>query len=472
MDTAEEGVTPKTVRGRHRKVLINRPGLATLKIVRLAKIGGTRLLGMGIGALASTIGVWAIVNNHGTTDYALFSLLTAVLMMLPFADLGLGISVVNLTTDFESGIISRDRYFEVYRYIRWLLRIAGVSLATASLILLLTGRWGAILGSIATSTSAQVSVTIIVVLVAANIPFGLGARILQGQGNMNAVVSFALIAPVVQLFFILPAALLLPEAAYVAIVPAVGASAVAFLTDRYARRVMELPTVRWSSLIKRPSRLSDVWISASSFLLISVGLVVAFQFQRILISHLSSSDELARYSLVAQYLVPVLSVATVAGQAMWSEYRRNVAVTTPRRLALHAVSFGFVGSLFALILVGVLTAISGELLSGEISLTAPILIFAAVYLILMFFHQPAAMYLNDSKGLRVQALLVTVMAATSVLLTAILVPNYGSAGAFLAIALAVGCVQTAPTFLYACRTIRRNAKRANLQRIDFEVASK
>ncbi|RYH69827.1 MAG: hypothetical protein EON54_02145 [Alcaligenaceae bacterium] len=287
---------------------------------------------------------------------------------------------------------------------------------------------------------------------------------LQGFGEMDVVAKIAVLNPVIQIVLVVPLALALPTAAPVAVVPALSFSVVAVVTDIAGRRkAAHSLGARLPFLVARLPRgftASRLIGQSLSFLVISLGLVVAFQLQRVILAHFSGEAEMARYALVAQYLVPVLSIIGVVAQALWPRYRAQMGRIRGRDLLAHFSLFSLLGIVGAAVMVAALLVVSHLLLENVVALSPALLIAAAVYVIAFAAHQPSAMVLNDANGLRAQAFIVSIMAIVSLSCTLVFADSFGAAGAFFSLATAVVVFQLGPTLLLAARHIRLSRKYA------------
>ncbi|WP_328858762.1 hypothetical protein OG579_08420 [Williamsia herbipolensis] len=413
------------------------------------------MISLAANAAVATVALWLIVARFGPDSYGLYSLLATLILAVSFADLGLGAVLINATTDFRSGAIDRSAFVAVHDSIRRVLWLIAAVIVMVAVGLCVSGQWPAILGGVVGGRSAQIAASLVVAVIGVSIPFGVGPRILQGDGRMSDVVKYSVFGPIVQLVIFLPLVFMLEGPQLLAVAPAVGAFAVAWWTDRRARAELDLQLLRAAPRAggKRLGR--GVLSSSLSYLVISVGLALAFQSQRVVLSHNSSAAELSQYAVVAQYLIPLYSIATVAGQAMWPEYRAADKLLTGRSLRRHIAVFALLGVAGAVVLVCTVTVIGRWLLGGAISLPVATLMAACVYLIVLFAHQPSAMVLTDFRGLAAQAVLVAVAGALTVAGTVWAAGPYGAAGAFAVAGLVVGVVQLVPTYLLACRHVAR-----------------
>ncbi|MDV6304442.1 hypothetical protein R3P93_17925 [Rhodococcus cerastii] len=406
------------------------------------------------------------MDQFGPSGFAVFTLLSALLIMLPFADLGLGVAMLNATADAAHGRKTYSQLADVYVGVRCILLRVGAFLTIASGLIALTVGWPTLLGLPDDSREANFSCFVVMVVIGVSLPLGVGARLLQGYEKMDAVTKIAILNPVVQLLLVVPLAIVLNSAAVVAIVPALAFLLVAVVTDCYGRKqsLSEFGIRLPAFVMSMPPgfRISRILGQSSSFLIISIGLVLAFQAQRLILAHRADGIELARYSLVVQYLLPVLSIIGVIAQSLWPRYRSQMGRMQPSSLYKHICGFAIMGAAGAGVMVLTLILVSRILLDSAVELPVGLLVASAAYVFLSAAHQPSAVVLNDQNGLRVQAVIVIAMASVSMVATVALSGTMGATGAILALVVAVGVFQLGPTAFMAARHIRISSKLANI----------
>ncbi|MDV8055978.1 hypothetical protein [Rhodococcus sp. IEGM 1343] len=421
------------------------------------RIGGYRIFGMLGGGVVGTIAVWIIVSKFGPAGFALFSLLATILIMLPFADLGLGASAVNIASDYEAGRLTYEQLATRYSKIRSILSLVGLVVICLAVLIGLLNGWTILLGEGLDSQDAQVAVTVMFTILGLSIPLGVGARIMQGRGAMDRVTKISTLNPIIQLILIIPSVLLLPSAAFVAFLPALAYFSVAAFTDYRSRRIdgRVLPFIPRFGNLNHP--ISGLWKSSLSFMIMSLGMLFIFQSQRIILAHRSTVDALAQFSLVAQYLIPVLALVVAVSQALWPKYRNAGAGLTTAMFKRHVLFFfagGLAGS--ALMCCAVL-AVSHGLFGSKIDVSWGMLLAASVYLTAMATYQPCSMVLTSPDGLRIQSVLTVITSTASVALGLALAPSLGSEGAFTSAAVSVILIQLSATYSVALRHVRLSA---------------
>lgn len=184
-------------------------------------------------------------------------------------------------------------------------------------------------------------------------------------------------------------------------------------------------------------------------------MTVGFQSHRILLAQFGTTEDVASYSLVAQFLGPMLAVTSVVGQNLWSRYRRELHVSTLELSAFraHLLIFVLLGTIFAIGLVTIVPAAASILTGGSVSPSVLLTVGAGAYLLVTAVHQPSAMLLNDSRGLWIQALFVFQVAIFTVAGTIWSISWIGAAAPYACMALSMLILQVVPSVRMALKRI-------------------
>lgn len=421
--------------------------------LNLGTIALFRVLGLLTSFLVS-LAVIAVLSGTGSPQsFAAYALIASVVNLLPFADLGLGASVVNMASDYRAGKLAFAGYKAGFRKAVGILTVVCMCLTTLLLILYVGNDVDAALGSVATASWAAEGFLVSALLVVLAIPFGLGARVLQGLGQMRIVAKVALIGPSLQAFFLVPVLIFRAPSEILFVAPAVAYFVVAVWQFTAAVRVIRST--------RRPSTpLDDVrphgvhlMATAAPFLIISVALTLSFQSHRILLANIAPAGDVAQYAAAAQFVGPLVALVSLVGQNLWSTYRSETAPASSRaaKFRTHVLGFGGIGVLFAIgfavfapVLVGL---VSGQVLSIPFSLVSS----AVLYIVVSAVHQPSAMYLTDSFGLWLQACMTLLVAAATVTFIFNFTADLGPASPYAGLAFSMLLLQVVPSYLIARR---------------------
>jgi O-antigen/teichoic acid export membrane protein len=429
-----------------------------LRVRHIALAMVWRGCGVALGFGAAIIMTRTVIETFGVATFGALATVAALPALLPFTDLGAGVAVLNAASDYTEA--ARRRFMEVTAAaLRLLVAVAGL-IVLISLGLFATDNWPHLLGPGASGVPGMAGAAALVTCVfAVGIPAGLGYRLLQGCGRTSTQASLQAAVPILLVMFIVVARVLDAPASVFAVGSTICLTVVAYAALLYAVRhfhtsMFEL--LRYSVHDKAVYR--SVAAIGLPALIISVGLAVSMQSDRLILSHLSNSTELAMYSVAAQVLFAVLSVVAIAGQFLWPHYRGQLKARalTQRMFLRHVAAFGLLGLFLSTMMLLTLGLMTSLLTGGAVELPFRLQACLASLIVIQALHQPAAMLLSDLPGLRRQAFLVTLMATVNIGLSILLAPRLGAVAPFLGSILAVGLVQLIPTLLLARERIGRN----------------
>lgn len=389
----------------------------------------------------SLVSAWIIVHDVGASGFAAIALVTTLILLIPFADLGISAPVVNA---IATGSADRARTIRLAWSWLWLIAIVW------SLVAIGLGRfvgWDRILG--ADVNDGMVTTSLVVF--AMSIPFGIGFRMLVGLGRVALASGLQGAFPIITVCLTLVGYLLGRPEIYL-ITPAFAQLGTAVITFLVVKGAVERNTSWWAGAWGNRQEVGRLLGGGLPMLVISIGLAIALQSHRIILSQISTHLELTRYTLAATFYAPVWGLASTVGMQLWSYFassRASASADTRRLFLMRWLEFVAMGLILALILL-ILGPLLAKLLYGT---EVPILVWAsfAALLLVQCAHMPSGMYLTGNAELARQAIGILCMAATSVLLSLWTAPRWGAAGPILASTLAIAAIQLVPGLVMVYR---------------------
>lgn len=382
---------------------------------------------MPVVALAGLLAARVTVSSLGVNGYAIFALVVGLAALNPVGDLGVGAAVTD-------AVARRDELGDegVQRVLRTSLRVLiviSLALTLVAWALASLGKWSTLLG-VPASGEVEIAAFAAVTLFAVGLPLGLSSRVLLGAERNDIALAFQGGSGVVALLIILGAAATdAPLWAFVA-APAAGAALVAAAAWPVAGSAsgMSLSEVVRSVVRGRPGgRIAHL---AGPMMVITAALPIAFQSDRLLLSHLSSLGQVAVYAVGSQLYGALLGLVGAAGMSLWPMFaRRRAQQPVPRHelIRLSAV-FALVGLVLAILLVATGPWVAYFVSKGEIELGYGVLVAFGVLLVVQASWFPTGMLLTDRDGLRFQAVAVVVMVVINIPLSALLAHHVGAVG--------------------------------------------
>ncbi|WP_162942681.1 hypothetical protein [Cryobacterium soli] len=384
------------------------------------------------------------------------ALVASIPLLIPFADFGLGISVVNAAADAKAlGNVSL--LTETLNKVRRLLAVIAACIVLLSVVLGSTGAWDALLGAKQAQVFSDLSLaaSLVLAIFGTTLLFSQGTRVLQGVGRVgtatlvNGSVQFLSLIGAICVHVLGQSALL-----YALLIPlsSLVANVIGWcLALGVLRRMAQTPG---EAVASAPVRYRVLLGWGLSGMIIAAAVAMTTQGGRVVLGHASSALAVAQFSLVWTVFGGVNSLIAVYGQFLWPRFRtlKVRGVLQRSDLDREMLRAGVLGTILAvLFLLGAPTAIS--LMSGS-SVPWPVIIAGALLLLLLTLHQPATMLLMDLSGSRTQALLIVPFAAINLLLVVFFADTLGAAAPFLATAGVVLALQGPATFFIARRSIR------------------
>jgi O-antigen/teichoic acid export membrane protein len=411
----------------------------------------TRLLAMVVSLGSTLLTTRLLIDEVGASTYAQINLITSLIILLPFVDLGMGTAVA-------TAVASEERP-AVVRVLRTSLRcvaLAGAVVAATALVLALAPGWRTLLGTSGLGENgSNAALVTVALLFAVNAPLGLGQRAMLGLHRNHVV---GAVGGAQAALSLLTTWLLLrsgaPAWTYVVPVPLAMliCSASLFAWSCHLMGI-PAPTLVREAVVRSRFPGTRIRGTAAAAMVITCATALAMQTDRLILSHLSNAHALAQYVLAAQLYAPIWAVVSTAGLALWPIFRRaNRPGSDPSpAAALDRYVVAFVG-------LGIVSAAGYLLLSplvvsvmsgGAVHLPLALRLAFAALILVQCAQVPSGMYLFGRRGLRIQAALVTGMAVLNVLLSVALIPRAGAAAPVIGSVVATLVVQLVPTYLIA-----------------------
>lgn len=419
-----------------------------------------RGLAFPISMLASLATTALIIRVAGAELYAVVMLVASLFTLMPFADLGAGAVIVNAFA--RSGATLDDRRRASSKVFRMLMVSAAV-LVTVGWLGTSAWSWGSLLGipdpdsMVSRATAAGLS------LFALSVPLSLGNRMLVGSGRAALAILMAPVTSVVALGLSWAVASMSLSPLLFSLVIPCGNLVAQALGLVVGLRVSGLTLADLLRPSDFPTR--EVLSTSAPMFVIMVTLPLALNSHRIILSHVSSPAELARYTLVMQFYQPLWSFISAAATPLWplwASSRDNPGAARAGYLRILLLLFGMgVGSLAGLLLLGDWL---GEVISGgTISLGLALLGVTGMLLLVQSLQQAPGMLLTWPAGLRFQSfgsLAATVVAVGG---SIALGPRLGALAPGVATSGGILFAQTIPGFIMARHYLTRSTTRPRLE---------
>ncbi len=419
---------------------------------------GMKVAVMGFSGALAFLTTHLMITRFGVGAYAQFGLLATMGALLPFADLGLSAAVMNGIA--ESPDPRRDpRVQAVLTSALRLLLLSALALAAAAGAATAFGLWPVLLGQGLLAHGGSAAALGCGLVFALTLPLGVGQRILTGlhrnqlQVGLQALAAPFLLAGVGLLVLAGRGGWFLPVLSYLA--SAVVALACVLLAARVlgpalGRAVADVPRLRAVNGV-------PVMGVAGPMLAQMLALPVALQTDRLLLSHLAGTAELAQYNLGAQLFGLVVQTINSAGIALWPVFAAARARGQLRSPLPAAAAFTGGGLALALALAAILPWVTPVLTDGRVRLDGWVVAGFVLFVAGQAAKYPLGMYMTDRAGLRFQVAPILVMVPVNLGLSWVATLALGAAGPILGSGVCVLACQVLPNLWYVRRDLARRA---------------
>lgn len=431
---------------------------------------GVQIVALPLTAVLGIITTRLIVSDFGTDAYAQFGLLIAIGSLLPFADLGISAAIMNTV----GGSDRPEKDPEVLRVLITSIRVltcSGLIIVAVALTFSVTGIWPWLLGDGLIKGSGPIAAALCLSLIGIALPAGFGQRVLTALGKNHLMIAIVSLQTPLVLVAILIMIKFMDGAggAYLPVLPYAMALLLAIVAAVIAARMIK-PQI--GAALRAAPRIRSVkggkvFDVAWPMLIQSIALPIAMQSDRLVLSHVSDSANLATYNLASQLFVPVWRVVAASGAALWPIFALARAKKNIRSHSPLPIAAGFAaaatGACVAISLVSPWLARVAS--GGEITIPTSMLIAFSAFMICQAIQYPLGTFLTDAAGLRYQAFLIVLMVPFNLVISILLGQRYGAIGPVIGSAAAAFIFQTIGNLAYVQRRLRSEARGASTHNV-------
>lgn len=367
---------------------------------------GAKLISLPVTALLGLVALRLVSEEYSERGLAIYGLIVVIPLIIPFADLGLGGSVVevvaargNRTEEFVRSCIKRAAI---------VLLVVAFAIVTVAVVAMLFGGWSVVLGVGGSDTNWAFGLAL--TLYGLCVPFVLGYRLLTGLG-LNAVSTILQSVGGAAGYIWIIIMSLRQSALWIVIVgPQICALIAAIVSCIVGFQKFNQEKIFGT----QGGHEFSLFRVARANLVIIIAIPIAYQGGRLILSHSSSIDELAKYTAVFALYAPFAAFVSSGGNSLWARLSgvatdRSEFLRVLRTSVLLFSAIGFVG--FCCLWLG------GPFISRFVfsDLDIPVLLFLAFGALAFCFavQYPFGMALMGPGGVQFQALCFLLMAPMS-----------------------------------------------------------
>jgi hypothetical protein len=400
-----------------------RSGQGALRLI--ASGSGARLVALPVGAACSIATAYLSIQYTGSYAYGYVSLVATLFLLMPSADFGLGVAIVNAVSGAKVGdAVSDIALNTIWRVIIRLVLISTV-LTCITYAIASVGGWPKILSIPSELDGANFATALALSLYLSATPFGVGYQIMVGLGRTGEIALISTLAPLATTAVTYITIRLGAPPLYLSVGAAIGVLIASLALSLRGLGILGIG-VRQLWLAKPatpPNRLAH---SAISMLVITTGMAMALQSHRFVLSRFSTPEQLAVYSLMAQMYLPLLSVISMGAIALWPAYKQSddkwrLWISSLKALAGFGALVGFI---FAITSGFVANLVS----SGEIRPSFLLSASFGTLILVMAIHYASGFFLTDESGLRFVSWCVVAQVGVTFALSPILSRHLGAIG--------------------------------------------
>jgi hypothetical protein len=413
-----------------------------------------RILGTPVTVLLSLINTAIIIRETGEAVYGLVALITTVTLLLPFADLGIGATVLSASAQLR-GPNTDPNAADVIRRAYHVLCAVAVALIAVALGVMALDRWASLVG-FSSGADDRWAITVVACLFALTIPAGLGVRILIGIDRNPLATLVLMSCPAFSLSLTLLLRLTNADGIWYAVSSLGGLLLGEIIGTALALRLSGLGLSAFAPV--GPDAIRSALLAGSAWLfVVGVGLPAGAQTGRVLLAHLSTPGELSRYAVIAQLYAVCWQVLSTAAFAYWPAFvkRRLATEETIRMWWRLSCTLGGAALIAAVALVAFAPWAANVLSGGRIDVSPWLALAFGAILVGQAIHLPTFVLLTRPQEARWQASWTMVMAIVSIGLGYEVAGRFGAVGVACAAALGIFAAQVIPDLLWVPRLVRR-----------------
>jgi O-antigen/teichoic acid export membrane protein len=405
-----------------------------------------RVLSFAPTAIATLLTSRLIIRGFGLAAFDSYALILALIALIPLNNLGVGAAV---TSAYAEGGPTSEHSRRVTLTAARVLTVSSLGTAAVSLLISALGAWPALIG---TASGPNLYCGVAMAIYALSFLPGLGQSMLLGvHRNHVTVVVQTVFTPLILVGTILVIELGLSGSALM-LVPPAALVAVNVATSVVASRATG---ISWSGVLRAmPDRRGNPGASIRALsgpvLIITLATPIALQSDRVVLSHVSTAQAVADYSVALQIFGPALALIAASAQPLWPIYAkaRSEGGRGPRLakvVAVFCAAAVAAGAALALVANPIAHLIGGH----DIELGFLLPVAGALTVMTAALSYPIAMSLMDPAGARVVSVCTLVALPLNIGLSVVLGHHLGAPGPLFASALVGVVVQVLPAVVYS-----------------------
>ncbi len=442
-------------------------GRANERYRRIALTTITQVAAKGINILTALVSVPLALGYLGAERYGIWLTISSFIVILRFADLGLGNGLLNVIAEAQG---QQDRevtksYVSTSFYL-----LLGIALLLALLFTILYPivNWASIfnVSSAQARREAETAIIAFVVCFLLGLPLGITQRIHLGyqEGFVNS--TWLAAGNIIGLCGVLFAIRIEAGLSWLVLALA-GGPVLALLCNSIVLFGVRRPWLRPQWQFIRKETLTRLLQLGGSFFVLQVAGALAFSSDNIVTAQVLGAEAVSEYAVPLRLFMTISIIVSMALQPFWPAYGEAVA-----RQDLHWVRRTLIRSLIASVVVSGIPAIFLVVIgrpfilwwtTGEIRTSLALLVGLAIWTVLSATGNALAMFLNGANFIRFQAICAVLMMVAAVGAKIFLAQRVGVIGIVWGTIIAYVLFTVLPMSLYVPRLLKAMNKEGTLK---------
>lgn len=413
--------------------------------------GLARSFGFLPQGIATLLASHLVIKHYGLHAFDTYALIVSLMALIPLNNLGVGASITQAVAAHGP---EDDRSLRAALTASRVLTVSALSLGVISTVLGLLDLWPTLLGD---QAGANAFTAAAIIIYAFSFVPGLAQSVLLAAGrNHVSLIAISFQAPLA----LLTIWLLVVSGAdgdWVVLAPALAVLGVNLATLLLSERLVNFP---WGQILRKvPFRRrhpgARIRNLSGPMLVTSLCVPIAFTSDRIVLSHVSTAEAVANYSVVLQIFSPVMGLIVAVAQPLWPMFTRarSQGERGPQlKLVFGAFVLGTVLVCTALVLI---SDRLGEIIGADaINLGYFLPTMMALVMVVLAVAYPLSMSMVDPVGARFAAVCAVLTVPANISASIWLAGEYGAPGPLISLFVVSLVVQVIPSLIFVRRRER------------------
>lgn len=407
----------------------------------LLRVASTRFVTFPITVGCGLLWLRVVIGNVTTADYALVAIVVGFQFLLSFLDFGMTAHILDKAGRYAVNRDVGELGTAVGQASRTIV-IGNVVVLLSALVVALAGAWGPIVGLPGRSSTVSLAVLLTLGINVLTRPLSLANSLVAGLGRPTVAQWAQVAASLISLGCAAVFVSVDSPLAWLVATPIIGQLLASSLPVAVAMRsVPGLLRAVLKAMVSKAGHTTNMRHLAAPMLLIQVIEPLNNQLDRVILSHFSTVEAVATYSLAAQFFASAMTVVASLFPTLWVQFAElragggerlvsQRACLYVRRIWAPALALGAAFSIAVWFLGPIASA-------GKIQLSWTLCVALGVTFPFFAIRSIFGLSLTDPRGLKLQAAVITLTTGVNLTLTIALAAPLGALGPVLASLVAV-----------------------------------